>query len=1210
MSQLFSAHLHNHTDMSKMDATTKVKKMVERAKELGYSAIAITDHGTTSNWVDFELACDEHNVKPIFGVEGYEMRESSVLKVNNPFKVKYYHSLFLGKNKKGTDFINKLVTFSNKLENIYYKPRYSVDFLMEHKDEIKGNVIWSSACIGGRIPKLLLEGKIEEADNYYKTMVDIFGKDNVYIEVQNHGVAAVDEARKLLIEFAKKHDANLLATNDVHYLHKNEYIAREILIARDGGKTLRDRKEQNKIYPSEMYLKSKEEMDLLFSDIPSALENTKKIADEVEWVSFKGAYWHYPKIDIPEGYNSDTYLRKITFDAFEEKYPINVVEEELRKELIERLDLELSVMSQMDASDYMLIDADFTSAARKMMPVGPGRGSACGSKVAELIGITQIDPLKYDLFFERFMNPKRVSMPDIDSDFSDKLRYLIINYVVEKYGKDKVAQILTLGTIGPRLAIRDTGAVLEIDPKTIDKVAKLIPQEPKITIDKALNAPGSELMLLYQSDPEVKELIDTAKTIEGVIRQTGTHAAGIIISDVPLVEIGALMEQEGTDIPVFMFNMAAVEYLKLIKFDFLGLKTLTVMDDTVKLVKKNKGIDIDLDDPAILMDKEVYKFIATGKTDGAFQLESPGMQSFMQDLNPQSIEDIIIGISMYRPGPFEKIPTLIANKKDLSKITYYETAKMFLKPILDVTYGVTVYQEQAMQIVRDLAGYDFGRSDILRRAMSKKKDSVMAYERNIFVYGAATCPHCKGKGKEHNGDKCKMCDGKGEIAAKDTEENIIIPGCIRNGITEEDANAIYDELIDFAAYGFNKSHAAAYGTISVKTAYLLLYHPVEYWTAYLNSLLGGDRKTLKKYMAIVKKHGFNIIRPDINQCSTEFTCRGNDIYMGLTALKNVSAGITEAIKVRERDGEFKDLQDLLTKVSLKSNEVESLIMTGAFDSFNLATRSQMLTNLDDILKLSKKDREKAALGQFSLFDLSEEMKEVSKLVFPKMEEFSKMRLFAMEKEKSGFYLSGHPLDLPEYKSIADKSNITTVDEFTERDNKKEVTLVGIVNIDGKNEGIRISRKGTKYASFRVEDRYGEITVLAFKDAVEECKTNLFNDAIVEIQGKLSVEIEIDEDENGEIKEKRDVKIFLSKIRKVSTLDERKKVFVKIDTNNQRHMSLFRNVYNKYPGYDTIICYNPILKRQFKVNTTVNCNEDFLKELYTAAKLKKEEVVVQ
>lgn len=1223
---LFDAHLHNHFDTSKMDSTCKIDKTVKKAKEMGFSAISMNDHGTIAGWVNFAIACETNNIKPIFSVEGYEAVKSAKHKSTIKGERVYFHTNMMAKTENGIKFLRKLVTYSYKLENFYYKPRFDIDFLERHADEIKGNVVWTSACVGGRLPQLLLEGKEKEAFEYYDKMRTIFGEDDTYIEIQNHGEAEETRARNLLIEFAKKYDGKLLATNDVHYLNKEDYISREILIARDNGQTLREREEKGKIYPSELYLKTKEEMDELFLDVPEALENTKRVVDSIEWIEIKGTKWHYPKLAIPEEYTIDEYLRKLVDDNIESRYPINVMSESYRQDLLDRIDLELDVMSQMDASAYMLIDADFTNAAKDLgMRVGKGRGSACGSVVAYIIGITDIEPIKYELYFERFMNPERVSMPDIDGDFQDDRRVEVIDYTVKTHGADKVAQILTFGKIGARMAIRDTGAVLEIDTQLIDKVAKLIPQVPNMTIRLALseqikNKEGEvlknpsyspELFELYNSDSECKRLVDTAETIEGLIRQIGTHAAGVLISDIPLEELGALIEVEGSNIPVFMGDMIAVDYLKLIKFDFLGLKTLTVIANTLRLIKQNHGIDLDIDANEILEDKHVYELISSGLTYGVFQLEGQGMQSFMRELQPKNIEDIIIGISMYRPGPMDSIPELIQNKKDSENIAYPKDAERLLKPLLDKTYGKIVYQEQCMAIVRDLAGYSFGRSDNLRRAMSKKKQKVMDYERDIFIYGAIKCPHCH-NGKLENGDQCPECHGYGELVAKYSDEGLFIKGCIRNGISVETANKIYDDMAEFAKYAFNKSHATAYGELTVQTAYLLKYYPKEYYTAYLNSIITNQDK-VRYYMAVVKKQGFEISRPNINTCKSMFACDNEKIYMGLSSLKFVGDnGVSAAIAEREKNGEFKDLQDLLTRVPLNKREVEALIKSGAFDDFKVARRSQMLAKVDDILELTKKDRKNRELGQFSLFDVCEDesLNEISKIKFPEIKEFNEMRIFAMEKEVSGFYLSGHPLDLPEYVKYTKCANIKTIDEFTNFDNKKKVRMTGIVSInEDQREGIKVSKAGNVFANFTLEDRYGTIKVLGFKDAVEQCKQCMFNDAIVEITGNLSVNIEQYVDENDEVKESRDIKIFLNSMKKI-VAKEQKKVFLQFNTNDPVKKKFVKDVIAKYPGIDIVRFYNPILKQSYDYSETVDYCDELLDELLNSNWITQKDVVAK
>lgn len=778
----------------------------------------------------------------------------------------------------------------------------------------------------------------------------------------------------------------------------------------------------------------------------------------------------------------------------------------------------------------------------------------------------------------------------------DTRRQEVIDYVVHKYGADKVAQIMTFGTLGARVSIRDTGAVLEIDPKLVDKVAKLIPQEVGMNIEKAFTS-SPEFAELYKNDSQVKKLVDHAKMIEGLIRQTGVHAAGILISDKPLVEFGALMEQEDSDIPVFMGDMKAVDFFKLIKFDFLGLRTLTVIDDAVKLIKNQLDVDIDIDNVDI-DDRKVFELISTGNTHGVFQLEQGGMQKFMQELQPQSIEDIILGISMYRPGPMDKIPQLIENKKNPTSIYYQEDAKELLKPILSVTYGIICYQEQCMEIVKSLAGYDFGRADNIRRAMSKKQDSVMAYEREIFIYGAATCEKCNGKGKDETGEKCTHCNGTGEVVANEIEENLIIKGCIRNGISYETANSIYADMVDFARYAFNKSHATCYGIIGYQTAYLLKYYPVQYMTAYLNSIILNADK-VRKYIGVCKKMGITINRPDINKCESLFTCDINSIYMGLTSLKYVGTGIQNAIEERKQYGEYKDLQDLLTRNSLSKREIESLIKSGALDSFG-HKRSQMLERIEDFVNATKMDRQKKESGQFSLFDLTddEEILSFNKIELPNIEEYSEMTKFKMEKEVSGFYLSGHPLNLPEYVELTKESNITTIDEFTEDDNRKKINLIGIVNIDEKDkEGFKYSPKtGNEYCIFSIEDKYSTIKILAFKDVVQKCKSIVFNGNIVNIKGTLSVSIETFVNEEGELIENKDVKIFLEDIFKVSDLKERKKVYIKITSDTQHKINQINSIINKNPGYDIIRFYNSETKKTMEHKKCVGCTPSFVDTL--------------
>lgn len=1209
-------HLHNHFDVgSPRDATSKIKDTVKKAKEMGFTAYAITDHGRIEGWVPFNMACKEYNIKGIYGVEGYEANRRAKDKETGIDDIRF-HAVMLAQNMKGIKFLQKLVTYSFKRENFYYYPRFDIDYLKEHKEEIKGNIIWLSGCINGRLPRLLLNGEQKRAKEYMETMADIFGKDAVFVEIQDHDIDEERTALPLLIQFAREHGYQLVATNDIHYLEKEHHLAREIMIARERGKTIAQHKDEGKFLPPELYLKSEDEMEELFRHVPDAIENTVKIAQMCEDIDLEGKKWHFPEFDLPAGHTADSYMEKLVWDKLSEKYPVNAMSPKEVQDLKDRIQLEIDTISKMNTSAYMLIDSDFIVWAKnKDIQVGPGRGSACGSVVAYLLGITDVEPIRYNLYFERFMNPERVSMPDIDTDFQDDRRMEVIDYVVQKYGADKVAQILTFGTIGARMAIRDVGAVFEIDPKLVDRIAKAIPAQPGITINKAMEA-NPKLKEEYEQNPVVKNLIDKSKMIEGLVRQTGVHAAGVIISDAPLTEYGALMEVENSDIPVFLGDMKAVEYLKLLKMDFLGLRTLTVIKDTIDMIYKDTGklIDIDLLD---YNDPEVFKYISKGETHGVFQLEQAGMQKFMKELQPSNLEDVILGISVYRPGPMDSIPTLLEGKKNPASIKYPDDAKHLLAPILDVTYGVMVYQEQVMRIVRDLAGYSFGRSDLVRRAMAKKKPEVMEAERYIFIYGEVKCPECGGTGKQANGDNCILCKGAGAVASKikcpwcggadencshchgtgiiESDGEVTVEGCLRRGISKETANYLFDKMIDFAAYAFNKSHATAYAIIAYQTAFLKYYYPRQYMTAYLNSVISNQEK-VRRYLGIVKRMGISVLRPDINKCEAKFIQNEDGIYMGLTSLKYVGTGVKEAIVEREKNGAFKSLQDLLERVQLNKREVESLIKSGALDCFG-HKRSQMLSSLDALIKKAKIERETRKSGQLTLFDfLGEDQKEAFKFQYPDISEYNPMEKFTMEKEVSGFYLSGHPLDLPEYQRFTKHSNITTVDGFTEGDDRKDIRIVGIIQIDEKEGGIRISKAGKQYAIFDIEDRYSTLRVLAFEKCLEKSEHLIRAGNIVELQGTLSVQVNEFEDENGEMLQTFDVKIFANEIKAVGDIDKCKKVYIRIDRKTSRYLPQIKQLASRHPGTDELYIYNSDNKKLLKYNNTIGYNDSFYKEI--------------
>jgi len=1086
-------HLHNHFDIDSItDSACSTKKTMEKVAALGFDAYAKTDHGNISGWTLFETQCRKNGIKPIFGVEGYEAPsgimenldisgksevdeddEDRVSLLNK--KRRYYHSLLLAKNKKGAQFLYKLVTESYKPENFYYKPRYTMEFLLEHKDEIYDNLIWMSACASGRLPLLLANDREEDAKQYYDMMCSIFGKDNCFVEIQYHGYEDEKIVFPKLVRFAKKYNLRLVGTNDTHYIEKGDFIAREIMTARRSKQTYQYRKDNGMVWASELYLKTEEEMQTIFRNLPEAISNTRVVADMIEDFTLEEKDYHYPNFEVPEGYTADSYLRKIVDEIGEKK-----LDNSSDQKYIDQINFESESMSNMNVSAYMLVVADYIQWAKDHdIVVGPGRGSACGSEIAYCSNITEIEPMRYNLFYERFLNPERVTMPDIDVDFQDDRRQQVMEYVVQKYGADHVAQILTLGTMAARMSIRDTGAVLEIEPELVDKIAKLIPKKPGMTIDEALNVEPL-LAKEYKNNKDVKLLLDISRKVEGLVRHTGIHAAGLIISDKPLVTYGALLpnSDEDSSIPVFAGDMAAVgDHLKLMKADFLGLKTLTVEKYTLAYIKKNLGIDIDINKIDIA-DPKVYEFIATGKTDAIFQLESPGMQKFMKNLEPESIEDLIAGISLFRPGPMDQIPTFIKNKQHPESIVYPEDVADKLKKVLDVTYGVIVYQEQVMELVRSLGGYSYGRSDLVRRAMSKKKESVMKQEKEYFINGIVK-------------------DGVIEVE-----------GCLRRGITQETANNIFDLMMDFASYAFNKSHATAYAVITYQTAWLRYYYPKEYFTAYLNSII-SDTDKLQRYMATVKEAGIKIMNPDINESEELFLYDSNGIRIGLKALKNVGIKVYDIIDERRKNGKFKDLENLILRCNVDKRSLESLVKSGALDT--ICEREEILRDSAKFIKNASKAKAIHDSGQITLFDTLLVRSKVS-------QPYSMLEKFRMEKEVSSMYLTGHPLELDEFKNFVSDSTIKTIDEFSIENDQDRIVITGIIDYDTKKDFKRVSKKGNLYAIFQLQDKYSSIDVMMFEKNLLKCEKEIKNGNIVVIHGTLAVsqnEKEV-ENENGEV----------------------------------------------------------------------------------------------
>ena len=1088
-------HLHLHTEYSLLDGSGKIKKLMKQAKELGMDSIAITDHGVMYGLVDFFKAAEEYGIKAILGCEVYVAAKS--MHIKQPDKENSTHHLvLLVKNETGYKNLMKIVSMAS-IEGFYYKPRVDHDYLRDHSD----GIIALSACLGGEVQSDLLKDNYEKAKEAALLYKDIF-KDGFYLEIQNHGMEEQKKVNELNIKLSEETGIPLVATNDVHYIKREDSKSHDILMCIQTAKTVDDPNRRR--YPSDQfYLKSPEEMWDMFSYVPEALENTVKIADECNY-RYKFHESKLPRFPLPEGKDDPyEYLKETCYMGLIDRYDVF---EELRgksldynevnkivenssdaKEFVDRLEYELGVIKQMGYVDYFLIVWDFIKFSYDNgIPTGPGRGSAAGSIVAYTLGITKIDPIKYSLIFERFLNPERVSMPDIDSDFCYERRQEVIDYVVRKYGKDCVSQIITFGTMAARLCIRDVGRAMNYSYSEVDKIAKMIPTMLGITIEKALDL-NPELKMAYDSDERVKNLIDVSMDLEGLPRHSSTHAAGVVIASKPLVEYVPL--QRNDESIVTQFGMTTLEELGLLKMDFLGLRTLTVMNDAITMVKENRGIDIDLD-KIDFDDKEVYKMIGEGRTAGVFQLESPGMTSFMKELKPDNLEDIIAGISLYRPGPMAEIPRYIECKKNPDKVKY-ETPE--LESILNVTYGVMVYQEQVMEIVRKLAGYSMGRSDMVRRAMSKKKHKVMEEERKNFIHGIV-----------ENGE-------------------VVVPGCIRNGISEDIANKIFDNMMDFASYAFNKSHAAAYAVVGYQTAYLMKYYPVEMIAAMLNSIMGISEK-VAHYINFAESLGIQVLPPDINESYSRFTVKGNTIRFGMAAIKNVGANVVDSIvKARENKGRFESLVDFVNKMdvsTINKRAVECLIKAGALDNFNVY-RSKMLAVHEKLIDSISSDKKRNIDGQMSLFGASEELKnpEVS---YPNIKEFDKRNLLAMEKEMTGLYITGHPLDdyaqslkmqttteISKIFSVHEtldeglEESLSDVNMFEKKDSLKDndrVVLGGIL----ASVNQKVTRNNTIMAFLTLEDLTGSIEVIVFPKTLDTVKNLCVTDSLVIVKGRVSL----------------------------------------------------------------------------------------------------------
>lgn len=1052
-------HLHVHTEYSLLDGSNKINEYVARVKELGMDSAAITDHGVMFGCIDFYKAAKAAGIKPILGCEVYVAPGSRFDKEMGKEENRYYHLVLLAENQEGYQNLIKIVSLGF-VDGFYYKPRVDKEILEKYHE----GIIALSACLAGEVARTVTRGFYEEAKAAALSYEKIFGKGNFFLELQDHGIPEQKHVNQQLLRMSRETGIQLVVTNDVHYTYDTDAEAHDILLCVQTGKRLQD-EDRMRYEGGQYYVKSPEEMQELFPYIPEALENTHKIAERCN-VEIEFGVTKLPKFDVPKGYTAWKYLNRLCFEGLQERYP------ECTEDLKERLNYELGVIKNMGYVDYFLIVWDFIRYARDHdIMVGPGRGSAAGSLVAYTLGITKLDPIRYNLLFERFLNPERVSMPDIDVDFCFERRQEVIDYVVEKYGKDRVVQIVTFGTMAARGVIRDVGRVMDLPYAQCDSIAKMIPQELNITIDKALKI-NPELSKLYNTDETVKKLINMSRRLEGLPRHTSMHAAGVVISQKPVMEYVPLSRASDGSL-VTQFTMTTLEELGLLKMDFLGLRTLTVIQNAARLVERDKGIVLDMDH-IDYEDQKVYAMLGAGKTEGVFQLESGGMTNFMKELKPGSLEDIIAGLSLYRPGPMDFIPQYIRGKNNPENITYDCPQ---LEPILKATYGCIVYQEQVMQIVRSLGGYTLGRSDLVRRAMSKKKASVMEKERRNFVYG-----------NEEEG----------------------VPGCVNRGIREKTANKIYDDMIDFAKYAFNKSHAAAYAVVSYQTAFLKCYYPVEFMAALMTSVIENPSK-VSEYILSSRRMGISILPPDVNQGESSFSVDGGAIRYGLSAIKSIGKPVIESlVEERTQRGKFRSLKDFIERMAGKDvnkRTIENLIKAGAFDGVPGNRRQKMMVYVQ-ILDAVNQEKKNAMTGQMSLFDLvSAEEREAYEIRMPDVEEYTREAKLAFEKEVLGVYITGHPLE--EYEERWRK-NITAVTSDFVPDEETGVPKVidgAKVTVGGMiiNKTIKYTKTNKVMAFLTLEDLVGTVEIVVFPRDYEKNSAMMNVDDKVFVRGRVNAE---------------------------------------------------------------------------------------------------------
>ncbi|MDO4302915.1 MAG: DNA polymerase III subunit alpha [Bacillota bacterium] len=1138
-------HLHVHTEYSLLDGSNKIKEYVKRVKELGMDSAAITDHGVMYGVIDFYKACKEEGINPILGCEVYVAPNSRFDKELTGGEDRYYHLVLLAENNTGYDNLMKIVS-RGFTEGYYYKPRVDMELLRAHHE----GIIALSACLAGEVPRYIQKGLVDEARKAALRYQECFGKGNYFLELQDHGIPEQRMVNTTLLQMSRELDIPLVATNDVHYTYEDDAKPHDILLCIQTGKKLAD-EDRMRYEGGQYYVKSEEEMKGLFPYAWEAVENTQRIADRCH-VEIEFGVTKLPKFEVPGGYDSWSYLNKLCYDGLVERYgeDLDAPAGNTGQSFKQRLDYELDVIRTMGYVDYFLIVWDFINYAKKEgIMVGPGRGSAAGSIVSYALKITNIDPIKYNLLFERFLNPERVSMPDIDIDFCFERRQEVIDYVSRKYGAEKVVQIVTFGTLAAKGVIRDVGRVMDLPYAYVDSLAKMIPNELNITIDRALQI-NPELRKLYESDQQVRTLIDMSKRLEGLPRHTSMHAAGVVICSRPAEELVPLSRGADGSITT-QFTMTTIEELGLLKMDFLGLRTLTVLRDAVALIEKSTGIHIDID-KIDFDDKKVLSSIGTGRTDGVFQLESGGMKSFMKELKPENLEDIIAGISLYRPGPMDFIPKYIKGKGNSGAITY---SCPQLEHILAPTYGCIVYQEQVMQIVRDLGGYTLGRSDLVRRAMSKKKQSVMEKERANFIYG-----------NEEEG----------------------VPGCVANGISEQVASQIYDDMMDFAKYAFNKSHAACYAVVSYQTAYLKYYYPVEFMAALMTSVIDNSGK-VAEYIMVCRSMGISILPPDINQGESGFSVDGRSIRYALTAIKSVGRPVIDAVvKERKERGPYTNLKDFITRMADKDvnrKAIENFIKAGAFDSLP-GTRKQFMSAYVQIMDHIVHDRKNNMAGQMSLFDIVDEsQKEEFEVKLPDVGEYPKEMLLAFEKEVLGIYISGHPLEEQEElwkKGITNTTADFMIDEETGATVVKDnaTAIIGGMIADKK---IKYTKNDKVMAFLQVEDLVGSVEVIVFPRDYEKYSTKLMEDNKIFVRGRVSLE----EDKDGKLICER-----------ITAFDEiPRKLWIKFPSREsyEKEEKEMYSLLADSDGSDSVIIYIEEIRAMKKLPPNKNVNAD--KELY-------------